>query len=377
MMAKNRVSSEIRRAARRPLASSYVPKGWTECTDEDGKSKTLDPPGRSKRPALKDQSVPTVGERLEATRRVGRSVSDLGIIRLLYEVERTETRRQYVADKAEEVAEERAAGAEARPLSDDWLDRFFRYVADVDEKDVLDTLAKGLAEAATRDKPILSPRALDALRFFQKDIYDLFSRCSSILSVLGYVPLGFFDDEDYDFGPVQLEHLLENGLAKIETMNYYALPLGDFLINFSYQADERFNFEIVRLTQIGREIAELINNELREVPKLLSAGSLPGHLLHFQLRNGVADEVFRRVAQALLRTMSDRWSIETTIFLRSDDANKRVGEAVREKFESPFAIPRPENIGNGSDRFLDVVLNMFNDFDEYELPVLVDQFSKP
>lgn len=376
-MAKNRVSSEIRRAARRSLASSYVPEGWTESTDEDGKSKKLDPPGRSKRPALKDQSVPTVGERLEATRRVGRSVSDLGIIRLLYEVERTETRRQYVADKAEEVAEERAADAEARPLSDDWLDRFFRYVADVDEKDVLDTLAKGLAEAATRDKPLLSPRALDALRFFQKDTYDLFSRCSSILSVLGYVPLGFFDDEDYDFGPVQLEHLLENGLAKIETMNYYALPLGDFLINFSYQADERFNFEIVRLTQIGREIAGLINNELREVPKLLSAGSLSGHLLHFQLRNGVTDGVVQRVAQALLRTMSDRWSIETTIFLRSDDANKRVGAAVREKFESPFAIPRPENIGNGSDRFLDVVLNMFNDFDEYELPVLVDQFSKP
>ena len=382
----NPIAIEIKKAARRPLKSQFIPQGWTPPdtsenqlsydgypeVDEVEQRQVQEPKSTSHRGRddSGDGEVEIVSEQVEARRRAARTLSDRGLARMFYEIDRREARFEWVLNKAmDNVARE--GGSEAsRPLRDEWLDRFFRYVADVDEQEVLEVLAKALSEAAARDKPLMSPRALDTLRYFQPDSYRIFVDCSTLLTMLGCLPLGFFDDEDTDMSA--LEVLQEAGLVKVETARYYVLPLGDFICTFTYQHDERFDFEIVRLTQIGREIAGLIKNELRQVPDAIRSGGRAGALLDHQLASGLTDATVRRVAQALLRSMSDRWAIQTTVMMRTPNGNRKVLEVVRGKFQDLFGFSLTETADNESDRLIDVVARVFTEFDENELPVLVE-----
>ncbi|MDN2583220.1 hypothetical protein [Aquibium sp. ELW1220] len=381
---RNPIAAEIRRAALRPLKSQYVPQGWTppdllesQFSYEDGENTSgEDEVHQMSRYSSTSESdagdLEVVDEQADARRRIGRAVTDRGIARMLYEIEKREDRFERVFKKGIGYATRTSGSETARPLRDDWLDRFFRYVADVDEEAVLDVLAKALSEAASRDKPLTSPRALDTIRYFQPDSYEIFVKSSALLMLLGCLPVGFFDGDKGIINENALEVLLEAGLVKIETSRFYVVPVGDFIITFNYRNAERFNFDIVRLTQIGREIAGIIDNEMRQLPNAIKFSGKVGELLSYQVNGGLTTGTIGHVAQALKRSMADRWAIETTVRIRTKTENKTIFDGFRAEFKDPFAITIAERAGNESDSYLDAFVRFFDDFDENELPLLVE-----
>ena len=68
--------------------------------------------------------------------------------RVLNEIAHTQQSIEYVAQKAIEYNAAELDSCEERDVEQDWLRRFFRYAAEVDEKTILDIFAKALSDCA-------------------------------------------------------------------------------------------------------------------------------------------------------------------------------------------------------------------------------------
>ncbi|MDQ0420296.1 hypothetical protein J2045_001315 [Peteryoungia aggregata LMG 23059] len=270
---------------------------------------------------------------------------------------------------------------EEHEIDDDWLSRFIKYASEIRDEDILEILARALADAATRPKSKLSPKALDTLRFFQQDTFANFKASAGLIASLRQVPIQLFDNEDrlgiVDFN---LEAMIEMGLLKIETTSVYSLLFGDVILNFKYKSSERFAFETIKLTTVGTEILNLTDANFRDLPSALSMSAAKGQLASLQQAVQLSSAMVRNVALCLLQEMGNRWAIESSILLRTGSGNKLVYSGERAEMANKFKISVDEtNLIELDDKqakatLLDI-LQEFEGFDEYQLPAIIEAES--
>lgn len=178
--------------------------------------------------------------------------------RLLAQWEAEQRAVEWVASRAVLITEGDPDREQERDLDDDWLRRFFKYVAEVDEEQVLEILAQALADAAIRTKPLISARALDTLRFFEQDTLAMFRYCATKVGLFGMVPQHFVDVLANMNGlALDLSLMIEMGLVKIERRQTLTFPIGDLHLSFSTGPGGHYDIEAVKLAINGLSLGSI------------------------------------------------------------------------------------------------------------------------
>ncbi|MEA3016406.1 MAG: hypothetical protein QOI38_1128 [Sphingomonadales bacterium] len=231
--------------------------------------------------------------------------------RVLDEIAHTQQSIEYVAQKAIEYHAAEPDSREERDVEQDWLRRFFRYAAEVDEKTILDIFAKALSDSAIRGRALLSPRALDTLRFFETYSFEMFRLCAGAVGIFEAVPRGFLERHAHNLGQdLDLPLMLEMGLIKNDAQRNLNAVIGGFDLSFYYPPSNRAQIEIVRLTHVGRSIAGLINSAHRELVDPVTFEGSPEALLELQKTLGLSPQVAKDLGRSLVATLADADGIE-------------------------------------------------------------------
>jgi len=75
----------------------------------------------------------------------------------------------------------------SRPLDDDWLLRFMKYAGEISNEHVQDIWAKILVNQATANRPEISLKSIDSLRFFDAHLCELFRLSCNCYAVFGFI----------------------------------------------------------------------------------------------------------------------------------------------------------------------------------------------
>ena len=267
-------------------------------------------------------------------------------------------------------------GEKERQLDNDWLLRFFQYAATVDEAQLQKVMARALADASIADRPLTSHRAIDTIRFLEASSYKSFQFAARDLTIFGALPVPYFSlrrsaaPSDCD-----MSALIELGLVKIERRKSFELSLGSLTFNFTFAPRQTFAFEIILLTQIGREIAALLQPVVRRrfPPTYQNPDALA--LWHIQKDLGLNDKLVQAAAIAIVQEASDYWDLACDIFVRTaPNKAHTVYRGTRDAIQKPYAIPDLDFTGQQIDAHLStlaqIVVHEFRYFDERQLPNL-------
>jgi len=283
-------------------------------------------------------------------------------------------------DNVEAIAHQSLLIADSDPdrdktkaLDDDWLLRFFQYAARVDDTQLQAVMARALADAAIADRPVISHRAIDTIRFLERQSYRAFDFAARELTRFGGVPRGYFSlkhsamPEAFD-----LSGLMEIGLVKLERHKSMDLQVGPVSFLLTFAPRETFAFEIVSLTQIGREIAALMIPEVRERFGMGLPRAMGRRVLDIQTALGLDTSNVRSAAVATVQEASDGWALAIEVYERRPDGSTRtLFKGSRDAIENPFAIPDLKVDALDADALIQVVVKEFRHFDEQQLPNLV------
>lgn len=234
--------------------------------------------------------------------------------RVLDEIAHTQQSIEYVAQKAIDYNAAESESCEERDIEQDWLRRFFRYAAEVDEKKILDIFAKALSDSVIRGRALLSPRALDTLRFFESYSFEMFRLCADVVGMFETVPRGFLERHTTNVGQgLDLSLMLEMGLIKNDVQRNLNAVIGGFDLSFYYPPANRAQIEIVRLTHVGRSIAGLMNGAHRDLIDPVTFEGSPDALLELQKAFGLSPRVAKDLGRSLVATLADADGIEVQV----------------------------------------------------------------
>lgn len=291
-------------------------------------------------------------------------------IEMIHEQESVE----YVFRKAIENNSQDPNKAQERDINQDWLRRFFKYVADVDEKTILDVLAEALNQAAIKGPPVLSAKALDTLRFFDIDTLKMLQFFSHEIGPFRFAPAEYIRARARKRNiNINLTLLMELGLIKEDRLKYFEIRLGSFYINFSYDAGERFDFSLISLTIVGKSISALLNKQLRVLEEELALPGASSSLLDLQISVGLTKDTARDLGTALISELAESWAIGVEVLLYLDKPTEAL-TSERRNLKDPFGLSRIKYLNQLSDSNRDIVNNFvdpFNYFDEKQLPTIV------
>jgi hypothetical protein len=255
--------------------------------------------------------------------------------RVLDEIARTQETIEYVGGRAIEFNAADADSADEREIEEDWLSRFFRYVAEVDEKAILDIFAKALADSAIRTRPLLSPRALDTLRFFEAYSFEMFGFCADLIGTFEAVPRGFLERRAGSEGrELDLSLLMEMGLIKYEHQSYYNAIVGGFDLSFYYAPSSREQIELARLTHVGRSIAGLVKPEHRELVNPLAFQGTREEVLALQLALSLTPGAAKDLGKSIVASLASANAIELQV--RVNGQQRFMGK--KESYDDPFGV---------------------------------------
>ena len=318
----------------------------------------------------RDQALVDAEWLAKVTRAVGRFQSEL-----LREQDNVEI----IADQSLLLANSDPDREKTKALDDDWLLRFFQYAAKVDDAQLQAVMARALADAAIADRPVISHRAIDTIRFLERQSYRAFGFAARELTRFGAVPRGYFSlkhlamPEEFD-----LSNLMEIELVKSERHKSTDLQIGPVSFLLTFAPRETFAFELISLTQIGREIAALMIPEVRERFGMGLPRALGQKVWTIQCALGLDAENVRSAAVATVQEASDGWALAIEVYQRELDGSTRtLFGGSRDAIENPFGITDLAVDGPQDDRrvndLVQIVVNEFRHFDEHQLPNLVSE----
>lgn len=281
------------------------------------------------------------------------------------------------------LANEDPEGDKERPLDNDWLLRFFQYASTVDDTQLQAVMARVLADASIANRPLTSRRAIDTIRFFETSSYKSFQFIAQELTLWGSVPVSYFSLRQNSAPPdFDMSELIELGLIKRERHKSFTLSLGKLRAIFTFAPRQTFSFELVLLTQIGREIASLLYPEVR---RRFPSGvqNIDAHELWIiQKKLGLSEKHVQAAAIAIVQEASDYWDISYDIFLQTDSTQTyTVFHGVRNNIHKPYSIPDLDFADHRIDpqlsSYAQIIVNEFRYFDERQLPNLnTDPFGE-
>jgi hypothetical protein len=282
--------------------------------------------------------------------------------RVLDEIAHQQAAIEYVGDRAFTLNAADPEKSEERVIEDDWLRRFYRYAAEVDERTILEIFAQALSDAAIRTKPLLSPRALDTLRFFEPHTKTMFETCAQAVGAFEALPRGFLENHAGRLGrDLDLSLLLEMGLLKYEKQSHYLVIIGGFRLHFYFGPAKRDEFELVRLTHVGRSIAGLFSPELRRLGDPLSFPGSGEDLLALQESLALGPETALSLGKSLVAMLSN---VEEVEFLASVDGRDRL-KGAKTRYHDPFGLV-PMDLSGLSDQARALVSCLLEEFGDYD-----------
>jgi hypothetical protein len=285
-------------------------------------------------------------------------------------------------------------GDNTREIRDDWLLNFFKYAADAHDDKIRSIFVQALTDAPINPRPLTSPRTLDTLRFFQPHTFRMFEHLSRHLTIFGGVPSCYFQldpqvreisseqksylDIVYERTPLDMSAMLELGLCKIERPRSYRFAIGEITFSFSYKPGSLFDFEIVRLTQVGKEISGLMDADARVLHKLVDDARLSSDIFELQSKFDLSAFEARIVASSVVQDLCDRSGVRLELYKRTRTGNVGIIELHRDAIEDPFGFTVPLEFGALSARnrdLVEVAISQFTKFDAEELPAMLNQRS--
>lgn len=293
--------------------------------------------------------------------------------RILDEIAHTQESIEYVAEKAIEYHAAEPDAANPRDLDQDWLRRFFRYAAEVDESAVLDVFAKALSGSAIRGRTLLSPRALDTLRFLEAHTFAMFRLCADRIGMFEAVPRGFLERHAHHIGQeFDLSLLLEMGLIKNDAQRHLNVVLGGFDLSFYYPPASRASIEVVRLTHVGRSIAGLTNDTHRRLVDPVTFDGSAEEMLRLQSALGLDAGVARDLGRSLVAALADADGVEVQVRIRREQRHR----GVKASYDDPFGVPETMDLTGLPDQarmLASIVINELADFDTNQLGAMRGQ----
>lgn len=281
-----------------------------------------------------------------------------------------------IANMGIEFANADPESGNTRQLDEDWLLRFFEYAAKVDDTHLQAVMARALADAPIANRPLTSRRAIDTIRFFEASSYRSFQFMAHELTLFGSLPVPYFSSPHPDAPPnFDMSELIELGLIKRERHKSYTLSLGQLNLIFTFAPRQTFAFELVLLTQIGREIAALFCPEVRQRFSPCGRNIDALELWNIQKILGLSDKHVQTVSNAIIQEASDYWDISYDIFLRTSSTQAHtLFHGVRNDIHQPYGIPdldfAKHEIDHQLSSFANIIVNEFRYFDEKQLPNL-------
>lgn len=297
--------------------------------------------------------------------------------RVLDEIAHTQAVIEYVGDRAFTLNAADPEKGEERIIEDDWLRRFYRYVAEVDERTVLEVFARALSDAAIRTRPLLSPRALDTLRFFEPHTKAMFEMCADSIGAFEALPRGFLENRAAAAGrELDLPLLMEMGLLKYEKQSHYLVIIGGFRLHFYFAPSSREQVELVKLTHVGRSIAGLFRPEFRRLGDPLSFSGSADELLALQATLSLTHEMARSLGKSLVAMLSNMEEVELLVTVAGTERLK--GRKL--SYHDPFGLGPSLDLSGMSDRaqaLVTCLLEEFVAFDTDQRHALREQSEAP
>jgi hypothetical protein len=267
-----------------------------------------------------------------------------------------------------------------REIDDDWLMNFFKYASEVSEARVRQILLnRALADAAINFRPIISPRALDTVRFFEKESLHTFEKVARHLSLFGAVPRYYFiyDQNIRELRP-NLDMLNEMGLIRTDKVDFFTLEIGNFIITFVYGASERFDFDTIKLTKIGRELAGLLDPTTRSLSAAFGFGDSHMDIWTLQQKLNISEQDVKNVAISLISDIGDTWALDIQVYIRKNDKRNPdpVYKFYRANVSDEIKIeidPKQYFLDKYNENLARVFLSEFEYFNKHQLPNLPER----
>lgn len=174
--------------------------------------------------------------------------------RLLVEMAREQSNVEAITAQALAISKTDPKADDARGIDEDWMFKFVRYAQDVSDKDIQKIWANVLNSAAVKDRPLLTPAALQMISLFDKQTAIDFEKFCRV-----YVTLGLFPMAAEQVEQIGLRNLSEHGLITDATRERYSfsdfdLKLGDF----RQRVIVEYPHGLMGPTQRGREIGNAV-----------------------------------------------------------------------------------------------------------------------
>lgn len=260
-----------------------------------------------------------------------------------------------------------------RRVEDDWLRRFFRYVSDVDDTTILEIFAQALNEAALKKRTLLSPKALDTLRFFDLETLKMFEFCADHIGAFDSLPRGFLERHAYNRGvELDLPLMIEMDLVKTETQSHYLAIIGGFKMSLNYDPTSRDEVSLVRLTHVGRCIAALKKPEHRLLGDPQEFKGASQELLRLQEALALDAKVAATLGRSIVAELANAQSLDLHIRLEGKQVQRSKKAGHGDGFGLDWACPLAA-LGECNAAYVRAFLDEFADFDTNQAGQLWDR----
>ncbi len=278
----------------------------------------------------------------------------------------------YVANFAEDEG--------CRPLDDDWILRFLHYAASVDDEVLRSILAMALAEASSSARPIISPRAIDTIRFMDFEVRQSFDFVTRHLSLFGRFPESYlqttFRDTPANFN---FALLVEMGLVKITQKRAIAFFIDRFRLLVTIAANYNSSFSVIEFTRVGQEIASILHPGLR---KRFTSDGKDGAAIEVAMVQRdlmVSPLELQRHAVSLVQEFTDNYGQSFHLLYHRDEGHPlAIADTTRRALDQPIGIKLPLWVDRHCEReamkVLHEYLKWFDDFDK-QLPNMSAHFE--
>ena len=266
-----------------------------------------------------------------------------------------------------------------RDLAEDWLLRFLSYAASVDDAQLREVLAKALADSLSLERPMISFKAIDTIRFMDEEIRNSFDFVMRNLAISGRVPECYFETR-FAGTPADLNVtlLIEAGLIKITRTKNISFFVGNFRFVCSISANSSHYLAVLEFTKIGKEISGIIEPLVRKRFDNLGFDVDVKGINGCQSRFGLSLNDVARHARALVQDVSDigglTFSVKYHKIFEEKVSVVSISDSIRGRVEDPIGLRLPnlteydisaEDISLAAAYIAEIV-----DFDENQLPYM-------
>lgn len=297
-----------------------------------------------------------------------------GMHRIEEQIIDEQRRLEWIASRSLGIADSDPDRDNAREIPDDWLKRFFKYAADVDEGTILEVLAQCLAAAAIRSRPILSPKALDTLRFFDLRSYHMFAFSVGAMAPFEYLPADMLESEAAKFSvDLDLALMVELGLLKENRQKFATFNIADMVCTFSYDSGVNSEFRVYQLTYVGRSIADLMDQRAARLSKARNSGAASEELIKLQMSLGLNADLVKSLARYLIAQMADTGDCDITVRSVSRGSEGESFSARRSLPIDEFPLAPMQSldfVDANTKELARFFLTEFEDFNRNQLPYL-------